>query len=343
MQVRLIYNHIEHHARHSGYDQLAKYVDAKAYEAGGLSHRVVNKIGIKRLREFSYYKSNWYGGPALRRELEICLRMLKPTGTIYHFFYAENDLRHSALWKVRLNNKIVGSFHQPPEFLDDHEPDKRYIQGVNGIVVMSESQIPYFEQYVPRKKIHHVPHGVATEYWCPDPEVTKWEKPTFLVVGQWLRDIEMVSEVIRKLNAAGDDIHFKIVTFPEHVAQFDGLKNVQVMTGIPDEQLLEEFRRAHALFLPLKMSTANNAVLEAMACGTGVVSTRTGGVPEYVCDDSSRLVDSGDIDAAVEVVRKLSADRDQVERMGRAARDRAVEKYAWPVVGAQMMDAYRKM
>lgn len=341
MPVRLIYNHIKHHARCSGYDQLAKYVDGEAFVGSGLAHRLAEKVGWKRLEKFSYYHSAWYGGPALRRELEICMKMMVPRKTLYHFFYAENDLRVTSLWKLRLNNRIVGSFHQPPEFLDSHVEDKRYIEGVSAAVVMSVSQIPYLEQFLPRKRIFHVPHGVDTVYWCPQEDVERWPDPTFLVVGQWLRDIDMVSAAIRAINRTGENIKFRIVTFPEHVAQFDGLRNTHVMTGIPDEQLLQEYRRAHGLFLPLKLSTSNNAVLEAMGCGTGIVSTQTGGVPEYLDDECSRLIEPGDIDSAVDILRSIANDRDRMLRMGLAARRRAVELYSWQMIGQEMMDAYR--
>jgi glycosyltransferase involved in cell wall biosynthesis len=340
MPIRLIYNHIQHHARFSGYDQLAKYVDAEPFEGKGLAHRWAEKISWKRLAKFSYYDSAWYGGPALRRELEICARMLLPSSTLYHFFYAENDLRVTSLWKLRLNNRIVGSFHQPPEFLEHHVEDKRYIEGVSAAVVMSQSQVPFLEQFLPRKRIFHVPHGVDTDYWCPHAKSARWRAPTFLVVGQWLRDIELVSATIRAINRVDQRIRFKIVTFPEYAEQFRGLEGTKVMTGIPDEQLREEYRRARALFLPLKLSTSNNAVLEAMACGTGVISTHTGGVPEYLDSTCSALIEPGDVDTAVAHIRAIAKDDDRTARMGKAARARAVELYSWPKVGRRMMEAY---
>ncbi|MEM7201784.1 MAG: glycosyltransferase [Planctomycetota bacterium] len=340
MAVRLIYNHIAHHARCSGYDQLAKYVNGEAYVQEGLPNKLAESISWKRIRNMPYYRSAWYGGPALRREIEICVRMLVPQRTIYHFLYAENDLRCTSLWRLRWNNKIVGSFHQPPEFLDAHVEDKRYIKGASAAVVMSQSQVSFLEQFLPAKRIYHVPHGVDTKYWCPDPAVPRWEHPTFLVVGQWLRDIEMIVATARAMETAEPSARFHVVTFKEHAAQFEGLSNTKVMSGIPDARLLEENRRCLALFLPLKLATSNNAVLEAMACGTTVVSTRSGGTPEYV-DDTGILVEPGDVDGAIAALRSLIADRDLAERLGRKARERTQTHYSWEVVGEQMNVAYR--
>ena len=341
MSVRLIFKHIEHHARHSGYDQLVKYVDGEPFVGGGRLQRNAEAIPWEEIERMPYYYSPWYGGPQLRREIEIRWRMRRPTGTIYHFLYAENDLRYTALAKWRWNNKIVGSFHQPPEYLErEHETDTTYIRGIDAVVVMSSSQIPFFERYLPREKIYHVPHGVDAEHWCPAEGLPRFEAPTFLLVGQWLRDIDTMTRAARILMRTDPDIRFRVVTFEEERHRFEGLTNTTVMVGISDEQLLEESRRAHALFLPLRMSTANNAVLEAMSCGTPVVSSEGGGVPEYV-GDGGLLTPPADAEAAAEALRRLSRKPALVEELGRNARRRIERHYAWPIVGQQMDEAYR--
>ncbi len=58
MRIRLIYNHIAHHAKYSGYDQLAKYVRAKPYE-DGLFYKLTGKIDYKRLERSPAYHTPW--------------------------------------------------------------------------------------------------------------------------------------------------------------------------------------------------------------------------------------------------------------------------------------------
>lgn len=342
MPVRLIYNHIEHHAAHSGYDQLAGHVRAKRYD-DGLLFRLTARIGHRRLARIPASQTDWYSSHALRREIAICAQAaMFPAGTLFHWFYAENDVRISPRWRWRWNNKFVASFHQPPEFLDGHVADKSYIRGLDGVIVMAQSQIPYMSRLVPRERIHHVPHGVAVEHWRPDPAVPRRTEPTFLFVGIWLRDIAMAKATIQKCAAAGLPARFRIVTFPDRQAEFELLPNTTVMARIPDQQLLAEYRGAHALFLPLSLATANNAILEAMSCGTGVISTRTGGTPEYVDDACGDLVPPGDVDAAVAAIRRVCDSREYVEAIGRAARRRA-EELAWEKVGRQQDEAYRRI
>lgn len=342
MPVRLIYNHIAHHAAHSGYDQLAKYVDAAPYQDGTL-YKLTGKISYDKLKAYPAYHTPWYSGWALRREMAICWRAaMFPARTLFHWFYAENDVRICSQWKWRWNNRFVASFHQPPEFLEGHIEDKTYIKGLDGIVVMSESQIPYMSQFLPKERIHCVPHGVATEHWKPDASVPRWEEPTFLFVGVWLRDIDMAKATIHKCADLGMRAQFRIVTFPDRVDEFSVLPNTTVMTGISDEQLLLEYRRAHALFLPLKWSTANNAVLESMSCGTGIISTRIGGVPEYVTEPCGLLGPGGDVDAAVANIRQVCDSPALVTRIGAASRERAMV-YAWEKMGALQDSVYKKI
>ena len=99
-----------------------------------------------------------------------------------------------------------------------------------------------------------------------------------------------------------------------------------------DEALREAYRDADALLLPLQDATANNAILEAMACGRPVVSTDVGGVAEMT-RDAARLAPPGDARALADAVLALAADPAGAEALGRAARARA-EALDWPHVAA---------
>lgn len=342
MDVRLIYNHIEHHAAHSGYDQLAKYVTGRPWRKG-LLFKLAQKAPKHWKDKIPSDPTNWYWGDAIPREYAICARnSLLPTRTLFHFLYAENDLRLCSRWKWRWNNRIVASFHQPPEFLDKHVVDKGYIAGLDAAVVMAEFQIDYMAKFLPRERVFCVPHGVDIQYWCPSPTVSRWPEPTFVFVGFWLRDVEMAKLTIRRAAELGLPAKFRIVTFPDRRPHFEGLPNTELLSGISDEQLRDEYRRAHALFLPLQLSTANNVVLEAMSCGTGVISTRIGGVPEYVSADAGLLVPPQDIEQAAAAIRTICENPDQVARLGEAARRRA-ELYSWQRMGALQDEVYRKV
>jgi glycosyltransferase involved in cell wall biosynthesis len=342
MRVFLISRRIPHHAEHSGYDLLARHVHGTRMQDDAL-FRMASKIGYRRLSRFKALSTPWYSVDALRREIAVCGRAaLLPCNAIYHWLYAENDLRLSPSWRWRWNNRFVGSFHQPSEYLEQHVVDPSHVRGLDAVVVVSRSQVPFFARHVPEHRIHHVPHGVDVDYWCPDAGVQRHPEPTFLFVGAWLRDVGMAKAAIQRCHAEGLKARFRVVAAPSHVAEFSGLPATTVMTGISDSELLGEYRRAHALFLPLTMATANNSILESMACGTPVLSTCTGGTPEYVGPDCGELVPPKDVDAAVSAIRRACMDRGRVETLGSMAR-KHVLAFAWPRVGALQMQAYERI
>lgn len=77
---------------------------------------------------------------------------------------------------------------------------------------------------------------------------------------------------------------------------------VRLAGAMPHDALPDWFRAADVLCLPSHNEGVPNVVLEAMACGTPVVATRVGGIPEVVPDHAGRLVPLGDRTALAEAL-----------------------------------------
>ncbi|WP_426661094.1 glycosyltransferase [Rhodanobacter aciditrophus] len=82
---------------------------------------------------------------------------------------------------------------------------------------------------------------------------------------------------------------------------------VRLAGAMPHEALPDWFRAADLLCLPSHNEGVPNVVLEAMACGTPVVATRVGGIPEVVPAYAGRLVPPGDRDALADALVKATA------------------------------------
>lgn len=89
--------------------------------------------------------------------------------------------------------------------------------------------------------------------------------------------------------------------------------------------------------------------LEAMACGTAVLGSRVGGIPEVIAEkETGELVDySGDAaifeDALTESITRLMAQPELLKKYGAAGRIRAQKLFGWEAVAALTVDLYKRV
>src|SRR5262249_51894485 len=118
-------------------------------------------------------------------------------------------------------------------------------------------------------------------------------------------------------------------------------RNVDFLGTADDADLPSLYQSAEVFVLPSVHTTRYGrtvrisellglSVLEAMACGTPVVASAVGGVPEIVTDgETGFLVPPGDVDALRERVGLLLGDPGRARRMGAAARESVLERFTW--------------
>jgi glycosyltransferase involved in cell wall biosynthesis len=95
-----------------------------------------------------------------------------------------------------------------------------------------------------------------------------------------------------------------------------------------DPALLGLFQQADCFCLPSYGDSAAWVVLEAMACGTPVVASRTGALPDFLDDGRAGvLVDAGDVPQLRRALADLLGDRDRARELGRIARTRCEARY----------------
>jgi alpha-maltose-1-phosphate synthase len=133
---------------------------------------------------------------------------------------------------------------------------------------------------------------------------------------------------------------------------------VWVQEMLPKHEVIQVLTHATVFVCPSIYEPMGIVNLEAMACETAVVATKTGGIPEVVADGRTGLlvpieqVDDGtgtpvrpdrfvaDLAAALTT---LIEDPDRAKQMGLAGRRRAVETFSWSTIAEDTMAVYRTL
>ena len=186
-----------------------------------------------------------------------------------------------------------------------------------------------------KTEIAVVPNGVDSErFWRED---RSWSEARVLSVGRivYQKGLDLALEALSGLqdlpwhwHIAGDGPQLESLREQLHRERLD--ERVSLLGWRSAEALIHEYQTASIFVFPSRHEGMPNAVLEAMASGLPVVATRIAGNEELVVDgETGRLVPSGDAAALRESLRELLSDEHKRERMGKAARKRAVDDFGW--------------
>jgi starch synthase len=145
-------------------------------------------------------------------------------------------------------------------------------------------------------------------------------------------------------------------TVAEAQRQRGGVVWIQAM--LPREELIQLYSHATVFCCPSIYEPFGIINLEAMACGTPVVASAVGGIPEVVVDGETGVLvpleqqsespfeplDPARFSADLaQAINRLLADSSLRERMGRAGRERVEREFGWPAIAQQTADLYASL
>lgn len=191
-------------------------------------------------------------------------------------------------------------------------------------------------RYIPGIE-HVIPCGVDTQRFSPGP--TKHGRPTLLFVGTMhgrKRGRMLLDAFVRDVQPAVPDAEMWCVC--ERPEGLEPPPGVRFFGRIPEDELIDLYRRAWVFCLPSTYEGFGVPYIEAMACGTAVVASPNPGAVEVTRGGTAgRLV--GDAQLG-ETLTRLLTDTEERDRLSSAGLHRS-EAFGWPTVCSAYEAVYR--
>lgn len=258
-----------------------------------------------------------------------------------HYLYPEHGY-YIGKKKQQKRTKLAMSCHLSQSTLEANPViHSRLCEGfsiADALIVMSPDSVGYYQQLAPNAKVRFILHGVDVHYFCPGTvRHADNEAIQILTVGIMQRDFKSLALLINLAASEGKQWKFVLLSNRESLESVrsmltvKGMESVQFLSGISDEALLRLYQESNVLYLPLLDATANNAVVESMACGLPMLLTDFAATRAYA-GDTAFYVEQGNYSGAFEQMEHLFRAPTQLKDAATKAREVAVSELAWEAI-----------
>lgn len=221
--------------------------------------------------------------------------------------------------------------------------------------------------FAPASHIRMVGCGIERDLFAPDPEMAAQlrarlglaDRPVLLTVSRLVprKGHLTVMQALCEVKQRFPNVAYVIVgdgEFRERLEQGIveyGLQDQVIMAGrASDGELCGYYTLADAMVMPSydipgkPTEGFGLTFLEANCCGTPVIGSRTGGIPDAIEDGrSGLLVPPRDPRALAQAIARLLADPDAAHAMGRYGQERARTQFTWEQVARRADAAFEEL
>ncbi len=204
-------------------------------------------------------------------------------------------------------------------------------------------------KFLPSVAIEVIPNGVELDRFSPTETTQKTEILRLLTVGRLsvTKRVEILIDAVEILHRDGCELHFTIVGGGrmqqklKQIVSEKKLGNIIELTGRIDAEVMSQVYRQNDIFISASMQEGmSNAMLEAMASGLPIITTRCEGVDELIAENGI-IVNNADAREIADAVRKIADDWQTYKQMSIAAR-RQAEKFRWNSTAHQYILLYNR-
>jgi glycosyltransferase involved in cell wall biosynthesis len=243
--------------------------------------------------------------------------------------------------------------------------EKRLMKRSDALIAVSKYTVGELTEIygIEEEKIHVIYNGVDINKFRPRPGRTELrrefgleeEKKIVLFVGRLYhrKGLEILLRSIPPVLQEFSDVRFAISgtgfkkkeeSLRNLAKKLDIEDHVTFLGYVPDEKLPNLYSVSDIFVLPAIYENFPFAILEAQATALPVISTKVGGIPEFLADNENGfLITPGDSAQLTQRVLTLLRDPKLAKEMGRRGRSLIEEKFSWRLITSQVIDLYHKL
>ena len=210
------------------------------------------------------------------------------------------------------------------------------------------------DHQVSPERLFIVPVGVDPDLFVPMPEV---RRSSTQIISTASSDVAMkgqryLLEALAKLRADHPDVRLVMVgklkdgSAAQRTIEQLGLSDaVEFVSGISDERLVEMYNESACAVVPSLYEGFSLPAIEAMSTGCPLVATSGGAIPEVAGADGETcyMTVPGDSESLAAGIRRAIEDPAGAERIGRAGRERVIERWSWRHTAERTVEHYRAL
>jgi len=206
---------------------------------------------------------------------------------------------------------------------------------------------------IPENNIIYLPNSINTNFFTPK---TQKEDNLLLFVGR-ISSSKGVHILIKSLQFLKEPVRLMIIGPPDWDIRYyqsilkvierenqKGRHNIQYLGGMEQTELVKWYQKASLFISPSFAEGFPVTILEALSCGTPVIATPVGGVPEVVKNyETGILVPPGDYKALASAIQYLLENEDVRLKIANEGRRLIVQGYSIDVATERLRKIYTQL
>lgn len=203
----------------------------------------------------------------------------------------------------------------------------------------------------PAEKIQVIANGVDTNIFKPRSDIAR--KPFQLITtassDQPLKGLSVLLQALHQLQNNYPQINLTVIgklnpggSTEKELQSLQLAEKVNFVSELSREEIVALYAEATMAIVPSRYEGFGLPALEAMACGTPLICSNGGALPEVV-GEAAFVVPAGDVDALKLAITNFLIDEKLRQHYAAAGLQYANQHYRWEVIAGQLADYYYQL